>query len=329
RGRDAPARITPTSDARAVEDRARSLDEREADLERKLRELTARPLGDAGGSDPSLVPGEQLEPAMIGARAAPFGPVAALRPAMTREQVLAAVPGATPSGPTVWVPTDLEQVTAELFFDASDRFERLLYELPVSARHTLSLVWGPPSESNTWYGTADRWRATISDTPKNGKFELEIAAYTPFSELIGGGPDGLAEAKPLIGASLGELHDRYGGRLLDPELSGDPAELLVTGATDLCSHPTGLVLPLDARGRIRSIVISQCFDDSEANRRSALAAMEKQWGAATARRTADDLLVFAWSLPGRAIDAHVTRDQTGAGAWQVRISPRNPVPPAP
>ena len=327
RGRDAPARLAAPGDARALDDRAR--DERDGELERRLRELTARPLGDAGTSDPALVPGRPLDPALLGKHAAPFGALAKLRPAMTREEVLAEIRGATASGPTVWVPTGLEQATAELLFDASGRFERLLYELPVSARHTLSLAWGPPSETNTWYGSPDRWRATISDTPKRGRLELEISAFTPFAELIGGGPDGLAERRPVIGVGLDELRGRHGARLLGPELSGDPAELLLAGATDLCSHPTELVLPLDVRGRVRSILILQCFDDADPNRRAALAAMEQQWGAATARRTADDLLVFAWSPPGRAIDAHVTRGRTGAWVWQVRISPRAAVPPVP
>jgi hypothetical protein len=323
RGRDAPERTAPRVDAAVkLDDRERELDEREAALERKLRELTSRPLAD-GSADPALVRGAPFEDVKLGTTVAPFGPLAPLRPAMTRKEVLAAIPTATAAGEILWVPTGIEGVTAELFFDPAERFERLVYRLPISGRHTVSLAWGPPNDSNTWFGTtADHWRAMISDVPKNGKLELSISTFTRFSDLIGAGPDGLADRQPLIGAQLAELRTRYGARLLDPELGGDPAELVLSGATDLCGRPTELMLPLDLRGRVKSILVFQCFDDHDDNRRSALAAMEKQWGPGTPMRTEDDVLVFAWTLATRSIEARVTRDHHGAWVWQVKIAPK-------
>lgn len=324
RGRDLPEHRGPrTSDASvALDDRERELDEREAALERKLRELTAGPLSDGGVADPALVRGAPFESVPLGKAVAPFGPLAPLRPTMTREQVIAAIPTATASGTILWVPTQIEGVTAELMFDEAERFERLVYRLPISGRHTLSLAWGPPNDSNAWFGTtAERWRGLISDVPKNGKLELTISTFTPFADLIGAGPDGLAETQPLIGADLRELHTRYGGRLLDPELPGDPAELVLSGATDVCSRPTELVLPLDGRNRVKSISVSQCFDELDESRRAVLATLEKRWGRATPTRTSDDNLVFAWTVATRRIEARVTRDHSGAWVWQLRITP--------
>lgn len=325
RGRDAPEPTAPrTTDAAvALDDREKELAEREAALERKLRELTAGPLADGGVADPALVRGAPFESVKLGPTVAPFGPLSPLRPAMTRKEVLAAIPTATASGKILWVPTQIEGVTAELFFDQADRFERLVYRLPISGRHTLSLAWGPPNDSNTWFGTTDdHWRAMISDVPKNGKLSLSLSTFTWFSDLIGAGPDGLADKQPLIGAELRDLHARYGTRLLDPELGGDPAELVLSGATDLCGRPTEMMLPLDVRGRVKSIVVLQCFDDHDQNRRSALATMEKQWGPGTPMRTADDVLVFAWTLPTRRIEARITRDHHGTWVWQLKIAPK-------
>ena len=323
RGRDTPEHRPRTSDAAlALEDRERELDEREDELERKLRELTAGPLSDGGVSDPELVRGTPFESVPLGKTVAPFGPLAPLRPTMTRDQVVAAIPSATASGTILWVPTQIEGVTAELMFDQAERLERLVYRLPISGRHTVSLAWGPPNDSNTWFGTSpDRWRAMISDVPKNGKLELSISTFTPFADLIGAGPDGLAEKQPLIGADLGDLHTRYGGRLLDPELPGDPAELVVSGATDVCGRPTEVMLQLDLRNRVKSIIVSQCFDDNDENRRAVLATLEKRWGRGTPTRTVDDVLIFAWTVATRRIDARVTRDHNGTWVWQLRIAP--------
>ncbi|MBA3393400.1 MAG: hypothetical protein H0T89_12185 [Deltaproteobacteria bacterium] len=69
--------------------------------------------------------------------------------------------------------------------------------------------------------------------------------------------------------------------------------------------------------------LHQCYDGWDVQRRAALAAMEQRWGRATPTRTADDRLVFAWTIGNRRLEAEDIHDgHDGTAAWQVTIKPR-------
>ena len=292
------------------------LDETEQDLQRKLRELTGRPL--AGGALP-------LDRAAVGDRPGPFGPLAPLAPRMTRAEVRAAIPSAVADGAMLWVATGIDGATAELSFDGADWLAAVVYRLPLGARPTLVLAWGAPGlQTSTWLDRERGWRAKLDEDAVKGEVVVTMSGFTPFAALLGGGPDGLAEAAPLVGAGLRELRQRLGARLAVASAQHGVAELEMPRATDLCGAPTELGLVLDGAGVATRAILLQCYDDADVNRRAALAAMEQQWGPATPRRTRDDRLVFAWTLPARPPERPAERlieaqQVVHAGQWRWEV----------
>jgi hypothetical protein len=94
-------------------------------------------------------------------------------------------------------------------------------------------------------------------------------------------------------------------------------------ATDVCSSPTELGLELDSVGTVKRVMLLQCYDDVDVNRRTALATMERAWGAGSPARTPDDRLVFTWTLPGRRIEAQQVQ-HASQWLWEVSIRPDRP-----
>lgn len=260
-------------------------DETDLELERKLRDVAARP-GTGAGSVES-VPLAQV----LGSRPAPFGPLEPARPGMTPEEILKVIPTAQAAGSLLWVPTGVAGVTAEMLFDGEGRLRELRYHIPLAERPTLVRAWGAPTTaSNAWLEDKQRWRIELGEDAIKGKIELSMRAYTPFAVLLD--------------------HVRY---------LGDAPPAMPT-ATDLCKKPTHLVPDPAGRG----VRLYQCYDRKEAHRRDALAMMEQRWGAATPTRTADDRPVFAWTLPDALIEAQPTFDPIDdEWAWEIAIRPRD------
>jgi len=309
-GRSEDARGTPDPDQRP-----RLLDEKELELERNLRELAARPLPSGGSA--ARDQGIPLDRSTLGAQPRPFGPLAPVRGGMTRDEVLAALSGAMRDGDRVWMPTGIEDTTAEITFDAAGRLDTITYHLPLSARRALVTAWGTPvPQTNTWLERTLRWRVQLGEDAVRRKIELTFTPFTPFADLLGRGPDALADRTPIIGASLAELHERFAARLVESEAG---VELLMPGATDVCSTASQLLLEL-ANNRIKRLKLWQCYDEQDVNRRAALAAMEHHWGRGVPTRTTDDRLVYAWSLPNRRIEAEQSEDRNGDWIWSVTIS---------
>jgi len=318
----APPRVAPPRDAAPP---PAPLDDTDQDLERRLRELTARPLADG-----AIRAGIPLDRAALGDRPRPFGPLAPLAPRMTRAEVRAAIPSAASDGAMLWVATGIDGATAELTFDAADRLDAVVYRLPLAARPTLVLAWGAPVlQTDTWFDREGGWRARLHEDAVKGEVTVMMSGFVPFAALLGRGPDGLAEVAPLVGATLSELRDRFGGRLTGVSVQGGYAELEMPRATDLCGAPTELALELDGAGMVTRAILLQCYDDADVNRRAALAAMEQQWGPAAPQRTKDDRLVFAWTLPARPPERPAERlieaqhvVHAGQWRWEVVIRAR-------
>jgi hypothetical protein len=271
-------------------------DEADRDLRRRLREATARPL------DGTPI---ALDARVLGRAARPFGPLTAVRPRMTRAELLAAVPGAQADGTVMWVPTGIDGVTVEMSFDRGDRLGEIIYRMPLAVRPVLIEAWGPlVPQAETWFDRERGWRARMREDAIKREVAVVLSGFTPFADVIGRGPDGLAEPTALLGASLRELRDRFGARLVDASTTHGFVELVMPRATDICAAPTELGLELDRVGVVKRVMLMQCYDDVDVNRREALAIMERAWGPAVPARTRDDRLVFAWTLPDRRIEAH-------------------------
>jgi hypothetical protein len=323
-GRDSDDRPAPKADVSAkVGDRERKLDEKERELDRKLRDLSANPPSDAAAGSRDVLPekGVPLDKHALGPLPRPFGPLAPLRVGQTRDEVLAKIPGAMRDGEIVWIPTGIEDASAEISFDAADRLDTITYHLPLAARQTLVGAWGAPvAQTNTWLERQGRWRVLLGEDATQSKIDLSITPYTPLADILGRGPDGLAEPKPILGATLPQLRERFGSRLVDPVDADTPAELVMPAASDVCSSATELHLET-ANGKVTRLKLLQCYDEEDVNRRAALAAMEQRWGRAIPTRTADDRLVFAWALPTRKIEAQQTQT-ADAWIWEVAITPK-------
>ncbi|MBA3397431.1 MAG: hypothetical protein H0T89_32695 [Deltaproteobacteria bacterium] len=296
------------------EPRAEKRDERDRDLDRRLREVASRdmPDDDTGSGGVPLA-------SVLGSTPGPFGPLAAIKPGMTRTELLAALPTAQRDGELIWLPTGIDGIAVELSFNRTERLAEIVYHVPLAARPLLVGAWGPPAhETNVWFDPTRGWRARLGEDPVNGKIELAIAAYRPFADVIGRGPDGLADPAPILGAKVADVARRF--PLLD-EAGPEDAELLLS-ATDVCAEPTRLVART-ADGVVTGLELHQCYDGWDVQRRAALAAMEQRWGRATPTRTADDRLVFAWTLGTRRLEAEDTHDaHAGTAAWKVAIKPR-------
>ena len=308
-GRSEDARGAPDPD------QPRLLDDQELELERNLRELAARPLPSGGSAARDR--GIPLDRSTLGTQPRPFGPLSPVRGGMTRDEVLGVLSGAMRDGDRVWMPTGIEDTTAEITFDAANRVDTITYHLPLSARRALVTAWGTPvPQTNTWLERTLRWRVRLGEDAVRRKIELTFTPFTPFADLLGRGPDALADQTPIIGASLAELRARFSARLVE---SGAVAELSMPGATDVCSTASQLLLEL-ANHRVKRLKLSQCYDEQDVNRRAALAAMEHHWGRGVPTRTTDDRLVYAWSLPNRRIEAEQGEDRSGVWIWSVTIS---------
>ena len=290
----------------------RRLDEREQELDRKLRELTARPLPERGAREPDA--GPPLDARVLGRVARPFGPLAPLAPAMTRAEVLRAIPSAQRDGALGWVPTGVADVAAELSFDAADRLDTVTFHVPLAARSLFVEAWGAPAaETNTWLDRAGGWRAELGEQPTKGKIVLTLVGFTPFADVLG--PGGAGDR--LVGATLAELRARFGARL-GPATRAGLVEVAMPGATDACGAPTELGLEVGGDGRVRRAILLQCFDGAEAQRRAVLAALEARWGPAQVVRTPDDRLVFAWTAPAGRVEAQVIHHGKKP-LWEVRL----------
>lgn len=292
----------------------RTLDEKERDLDRRLSELATRPLDAAGSRSVPAEKGVPLDKRLLGAAPHPFGPLEVVTPGMTRDEVIAAVPAVQRDGAKLAVPSGIEDVTIELGFDDAGRLATASYTLGAGAREVLLAAWGQPSAGDTsWLDVRRRWRADLSEQWA-GTSLLAITAITPVADIVGRGPDGLAEKRALIGATHEQLRVWFGDRLREPGDSTDALALVMPPASDVCGRATELDLELPAVGKVTRLELVQCFDGDD-GRRAALAAFEQRWGRATPARTADDRLVFAWQLPGRRLQA-----RAGDAAWRVTIT---------
>jgi hypothetical protein len=295
-----------------IAQREHALDEKQRELDKKLAELATRPLDGGSGSgsrDVSAEKGVPLDKRILGAAPHPFGPLDKVVPAMTRDDVIAAVPGALRDGDKLTVPSGIAEVGIEIAFDDASRLATVTYTLPATAKELLASAWGAPNAGQAgWLDRRRRWRADLYDDGT-----LALTGITMFGDVLGRGPDGLAEKRALIGATVEQLRVWFGERFHDAT-DDDPPELVMPISTDVCASPTLLALELPATGKVTRLHLLQCYDGDD-SRRAALAAMEARWGRATPTRTADDRLVFAWQLPGRRLEA-----VTGEEGWEITIT---------
>lgn len=292
-----------------IAQREHALDEKQRELDKKLAELATRPLDGGGSRDVPAEKGVPLDKRVLGAAPHPFGPLDKVVPGMTRDDVIAAVPGVLRDGDKLTVPSGIAEVGIELAFDDAARLATVTYSLPLTAKDLLVAAWGAPNAGPAgWFDRRRRWRADLYDDAT-----LALTSVTLFGDVLGRGPDGLSEKRALIGATIEQLRAWFGERLHEAT-EDDPAELVMPLSTDVCASPTMLALELPATGKVTRLHLVQCYDGDDA-RRGALAAMEARWGRATPTRTADDRLVFAWQLPGRRLEA-----TTGENGWEITIS---------
>lgn len=286
------------------------------------------------GKDPGPgsrdVPGERgvpLDRAVLGSLPHPFGALEVLKPQITREEILSALPNARREGDDqVTVPIGVEDLIAQIDIDYSGHLDVVRIKLPDTARELLVKAWGQPTALGTWFDRKKRWRADLGDDG-----ELMIGPFTPLAELLGKGPDGLAETKGVIGASPAELTARFGARVREIDDEGDtlaekpvvPAakrfELLLP-ATEICKFFTVAELEVTV-GHVSALHLSQCFDDEPA-RRAALAALESKWGRAVPGRGADDRPVFTFGVPGRRVEVTLDENAMDHPGWQIAITAR-------
>ncbi|MBA3817808.1 MAG: hypothetical protein H0X17_02875, partial [Deltaproteobacteria bacterium] len=267
-------------------------------------------------------PGAALA-AALGSVPGPFGALAGVTAGMTRAEVVTAVPTAQPDGPLLWAPTGLDGVDVDIAFSPNDRLEEIVYRLPLAARPQLVTAWGAPvHETNLWFDPARGWRARLDEDPVNGKVELVIRPYRPFATLVRPGGGVAIAAIPVLGMPVAKVATYLGPGVIprdEPDLVGE----VVLMATEVCSEPTRLVLGKSAKNVVDRMILYQCYDDWEVQRRAVLAALERSWGRATPTRTADDRLGFAWSPPGRHILAEDTREGPGsAPVWKITVTAR-------
>lgn len=282
------------------------LDEDAADLERKLRELTAQPLG----SGPLVERGAPLTSAVLGGVPGPFGPLAPLRPGMTRDELRAAVPTASTTATGTWVPTGLADTTAELAFDRHDRLVEIVLRLPLSARPLLIAAWGTPGPAMVWLDRDGGWRTRLTEDAIGRRITLAITSYAPFAMLIA--PGGLADPERLLGATAAQLVARDRERVF---VARDLAfaELELPRATDACSTPGQLAVELAPSGAVARVMFDPCFDDGDdSGRRLILAALEQRFGPGIPRRTDDGRPVLAWTVGRHAIEAQLLER-----AWRI------------
>ncbi len=270
------------------------------------------------------VPGERgvpLDRAVLGAFAHPFGALEAVKPGSSREDILAALPNAQRDGEEhIRVPIGVEDLFAQIDIDYNGHLDVVRIKVPATARDLLTKAWGKPSAAGTWFDRKQHWRADLDEDN-----ELMIGPFTPLAELLGKGPDGLAETKGVIGATAEELTARFGARVR--EVDADQGALVRPGAkrfdlllptTEHCKFWTMAELELSA-GRVSALRLAQCYGD-DAGRRAALASIESKWGRAVAGRGADDRPVFTFNVPGRRVEMTLDEHHESHPGWQIVIT---------
>jgi hypothetical protein len=286
------------------------------------------------GKDPRPVIGSRDVPAergvpfdqtVLGPLPHPFGALDPLRPGITRDEILSLLPSARRDDGEVRVPIGVDQLEARIVFDYTDRLDWVILQIPKDKRELIYRSWGKPHQSateDTWFDRKRGWRADL-----DRKNELTIGFFLPFANLIGRGPDGLAETKPILGATLAELRERFGARFKEEDVldsddnpTGKKTYQLLLPATDVCMYFTDLDLEL-TDARVTRARLRQCFSD-DTRRRAALTAMEQRWGRAVPARDTDDHPVFRFHLPRRRIEARPTDLPDRGSFWQLDITAR-------
>lgn len=291
-------------------------------LESMIPEAPARPLPAepaAGGSrDVPSEAGVPLDQTALGALPHPFGALEVVKAGMTRDEVLSALPNAQRDGESVRVPVGVESLMAKIDFDFTGHLDVVRITVPASARAILEKAWGKPTADGTWFDRKKRWRADL-----DGENELMIGSFVPLAEILGRGPDGLAETQAMLGATPAELTARFGNRIKETEIDSLFAEAgtkdyeLLLPVTEHCKYNPQLHGEV-VNGRIAVLHFSLCSSD-EVARRAALASIESKWGRAVPVRTADDRPAFSFAVPRRRILATVD-EMADAPGWQIAIS---------
>lgn len=269
------------------------------------------------------VPGERGVPfdrAVLGSLPHPFGALEVIKPGASREDILTALPNARRDGDEhIVVPVGVEDLVAKIDIDFTGHLDVVRIRVPDSASALLEKAWGKPTTNGTWFDRKKRWRADLDGG------ELMIGSFVPLAELVGKGPDGLAEKQAILGATPAELTARFGARVREVEADGDAEkgsekrfELLLP-ATDVCAYYTTAEAEL-ASGRVSKLHVQQCADD-ESQRRAALAALERAWGRAVPARNAQDVPVFTFaSVPGRKIEMTLGAVLDTETGWNITIT---------
>lgn len=270
-----------------------------------------------GSRDVPSEKGVPLDRAVLGALPRPFGALQPIKLTMTRDEILHAIPDAKRDGENIAVPLGVEALTAKILIDTSDHISDIEIAMDPFPSDLFQQAWGA-SEDKKWLDRVGMWRADYG----GGDFALHIFPYKRLVDVLGTGPDLLAEQTPMIGTSITKLKQKLGGRLDEwTEEDEDGNEVtrprLLLPSTEVC-HFDSLYTLVVENDIVTGATLSQCFD-TDADRKLAMAAMEKRWGRATPARTADDRLVFRFSRPGRTVE--MTEDPTvdPAGAWIVKI----------
>lgn len=276
------------------------------------------------------VPGERgvpLDRAVLGSFPHPFGALDPIKPTSSRDEILSAVPGARRDARDgIVANVGVDDLVAMIAIDEDDRLDGVTIKLPYNegAYTLLTEAWGKPTDNHTWFDRKQRWRADWDDAT------LWIGPFTPLAEVLGPGPEGLTEQKPVIGATLAELQQRFGKRLIEepdpgidvpeeaPAAAAETTYRLLLPATEICRYDTMFLIQVRA-GRAIGVTITQCFDD-EAMRRAALAAFESKWGRAVPGRTSEDLPVFLFTRGQRRFEMSLATDWEPQGAWRIDIT---------
>ncbi len=286
-------------------------------------ELRVEAVTDSAPTGSRDVPSEKgvpLDRAVLGSRPHPFGALQSIKPTMTREELLVALPEARRDGENITVSLGVEALTAKILIDTTEHISDIEIPMQPFPSELFEQAWGE-SEGNVWLDRTAMWRADYGGNDN----ALHIFPYKRLVDVIGAGPDLLAETTPLIGTSITALREKLDGRIDDwTEEDEDGIEVtrprLLLPSTEVCHFDSLYVLRV-TDDTVTGATFTQCFD-SDTERKTAMMAMEKRWGRAMPARTADDRLVFRFSRPGRSVE--MTEDPTvdPAGAWIVKIDKR-------
>jgi hypothetical protein len=250
---------------------------------------TAEARGSAPPAHPAPTEAVPLEASMLGATPAPFGRVSFLRAGITRDQILDELGERGPRGGSIPVELGILGIGARIDIDFAETFDVVKLTVPPDMRDVLVKAWGEPARTTafatTWFDPARRWRADLGN-------ELMIGPFVPFESLLGDGPDGLAEAKTLIGLTHTQVRLHYGSRFNGREV--------LMPATDVCAYYTKLYVDFDpATNLVSKLRLEQCYDDSE-QARLVYESMTKHWGKGTVIKRSDKPHTVVFSRPGRS-----------------------------